>query len=130
MKQEKTYKALLSRIVLSYAHFDESVKALERQPDLNESERQCIIERKAVADHLKRIIEVEQSEDIMNDLQWDDYMRMAQNIYEAALDMDFGDYIDSREEDINRLATALQELDPHDMNAGILLQALERIYNN
>ncbi len=130
MKQEKTYKALLSRIVLSYAHLDESVKALERQPDLNESEKKIIIERKAVADHLKRIIEVEQSEDIMNDLQWDDYMRMAQNIYEAALDMDFGDYIDSREEDINRLATALQELDPHDMNAGILLQALERIYNN
>lgn len=130
MKREKTYKALLSRIVLSYAHIDESVKALERQPNLNESEKQCLIERRAVAEHLRRIIEVEQSEDIMNDLQWDDYMRMAQNIYEAALDMDFGDYIDSREEDINSLATALKELNSHDVNEFALFQALERIYNN
>ncbi len=128
MKMEKTYDALLSRLVLSYAHFDESVKALERQPDLNESEKKTIIERKAVADHLRKIIEVEQSEVIMNDLQWDDYMRMAQNIYEAALDMDFGDYIETREEDINCLATALKKLDVNDVNDSALIQALDRIY--
>ena len=129
MKQEKTYKALLSRIVLSYAHFDESVQALERQPDLNESEKKTIIERKAVAEHLRRIIDIEQKKEDRDGLTHKDFTKMAENIYNAALDMDFGDYIDTREEDIDRLTAALENLNMHDENECILFQALERIYS-
>ena len=129
MNMEKTYDALLSRLVLSYAHFEESVKDLERQPNLNESEKQCIIERKAVAEHLKRIIDIEQKKEDREGLTHEDFMRMAENIYNAALDMDFGDYIDTREEDIDRLTAALENLNMHDENECVLLQALERIYS-
>ena len=54
---------------------------------------------------------------------------LARAIYNAALDMDFADYIDTREEDINRLSAALERLNPNDINESILLQALERIFN-
>lgn len=57
-----------------------------------------------------------------------DFHAMAAGIYEAALDMDFGDYIDTREEDINRLSAALENLRPDDINDSALIQALERIY--
>ena len=53
-----------------------------------------------------------------------DLSAMAAGIYEAALDMDFGDYTETRDEEINRLSAALASLD-HD---GILFQALQRIY--
>lgn len=53
---------------------------------------------------------------------------LATNIYNAALDMDFGDYVETREEDINRLSAALKGLDPDDVNDSALIQALERIF--
>ena len=49
---------------------------------------------------------------------------MAAGIYEAARDMDFADYTETREEEINRLSAALESLDHN----GSLFQALERIY--
>lgn len=53
-----------------------------------------------------------------------DLPAMAAGIYEAALDMDFGDYTETRDEEISRLSAALASLD-HD---GVLFQALQRIY--
>jgi len=57
-----------------------------------------------------------------------DFSAIAANIYRAALDMDFGDYSDTREEDINRLSAALERLNPADVADSALLQALDRIY--
>ena len=54
---------------------------------------------------------------------------IANGIYRAALDLDFGDYAETREEDINRLSAALKGLNPDDVNDSALLQALERIFN-
>lgn len=53
---------------------------------------------------------------------------LAANIYQAALDMDFGDYAETREEDTNRIAAALEKLDINDESDNTLIQALERIY--
>lgn len=57
-----------------------------------------------------------------------DYKTIAMNLYNAALDMDFGDYVETREEDINRISAALERLDMNDINDSALIQALERLY--
>lgn len=54
--------------------------------------------------------------------------RIARGLYDAALDMDFGDYIESREEDVARIEAALEKLNLHDINDSALFQALERVY--
>lgn len=61
---EKTYEALIERLKQSYRWNLETAEALERQPDLNEFELKVIDRRKAVANHLARIIEVETGEEV------------------------------------------------------------------
>jgi len=57
-----------------------------------------------------------------------DFLRIAKGLYSSALDMDFGDYANTREEDINLIATALKKLDINDINDSALIQALETIF--
>lgn len=59
---EKTYSALIERLKKSYNWHVSIAEGLERQTDLNDSEIKQIIEYKAIAAHLARIIKVETGE--------------------------------------------------------------------
>lgn len=55
----KTYNDLLARLILHYTRITDSVKWLEGLQDINESEEKTLMERKAIAEDLKHIIEIE-----------------------------------------------------------------------
>ena len=61
----------------------------------------------------------------------DKFLKMASAIYEASLDMDFADYGDTREQDINFLASALKKMEEYaakDNDFLALFNALSMIY--
>lgn len=57
-----------------------------------------------------------------------DFRQIAESIYNAALDMDFADYVENKDEDVRRLERALEDLEASNENQSALLQALERIF--
>lgn len=61
----------------------------------------------------------------------DEFLTMASAIYESAKDMDFDDYEDTKEESIEKLASALDKVNRYggyNNDFSVLWQALERIY--
>lgn len=62
--EEKTYSALIERLKLSYNWHSTMAASMERQPDLNDYEKRYIIEQKAIAAQLAKIIEHEAGEKV------------------------------------------------------------------
>ena len=53
---EKTYDALIERLMLSAEWHSSKAKALERQPDLNDGEKLSIVKDKAIAEWIEMVI--------------------------------------------------------------------------
>ena len=56
---EKTYSALIDRLRLSAVWHVSHAIALERQPDLNDDEKQTVVKDKAIAEWIEMVIKRE-----------------------------------------------------------------------
>ena len=56
---EKTYEALIERLRRSMEWHNTIANDMERQPDLNEYEKECIIEDRAIVSFLNTVLRVE-----------------------------------------------------------------------